>query len=107
MKSRKTKTCEITKKVKQAVWERQNGVSVYSGTPISVSECCCHVVPRSKGGMGIEENIVGLTGEEHRIFDGNRIGNRKEETDHIRKSVMDHLKECYPEWSEERMKYRK
>lgn len=60
-KSKRTKACEIKPSVKQKVWERQNGVSIFSGAPITVSECCCHYIPRSKGGLGIEQNILGMT----------------------------------------------
>lgn len=106
-KSKRTRACEIKPSIKQKVWERQNGVSVYSGTPISINECCCHVLSRNKGGRGIEENIVGLTQYEHKVFDGNRIGNKKEETDKIRKIVRKHLEENYPGWNEEMVRYRK
>ena len=59
MKSKRTKATDIPQKVKQAVWERDGGRCVVCG-------CCrnvmpnAHFIPRSKGGLGIEENIVTL-----------------------------------------------
>lgn len=59
----------ITKETKQKVWERQNGKSILSGKRITVSECCCHVLSRGQSGLGAVWNIIGLTPEEHRLYD--------------------------------------
>lgn len=108
MKSRRTKALEISMKTKQKVWERQDGVSLWSGKPITVSECCCHVVPRSKGGLGIEQNIVGLTQEEHMIFDDN-LPRTKGRTQMIqmRAKALKHLKQHYTDWNMEDCIYKK
>lgn len=113
MKSKRTKALEIPKHVKEEVWRRQNGKSVIVHhtlegdyrLPISVNECCCHVVPRSKGGLGIAANIVGMTFEEHRIFDGLCIGNDAETTEMYRNMVMEHLNKHYNDWREDKVIY--
>lgn len=94
-------------KTKQAVWERQKGVSIFSGCPLSVNECCCHFIPRSKGGLGIEENILGMTYTEHMKFDGNVIGGNKAEMEIMREIALNHLKEHYPNWNENSLIYKK
>lgn len=106
-KSKRTKACEIKPSVKQKVWERQNGRSIFSGVPITVSECCCHYVSRSKGGLGIEENILGMTWNEHRIFDNNVVGASFQVYQKMREMARNHLKENYPGWNEESLVYRK
>ena len=106
-KSKRTKACEIKPSVKQKVWERQNGRSIISGVPINVSDCCCHYVPRSKGGLGIEENIVGMTLNEHRKFDNNVVGASLQVYQKMREMARKHLIEHYPGWNEESMVYKK
>ena len=98
---------QITRATKTLVWMRQGGRSIYSGKPISVEECCCHFVSRGRSGLGIEENIVGLTHEEHRIFDLNEPGDHKEEWQKMRDAARKHLMKFYPNWNEEDLKYKK
>lgn len=107
MKSKRTRATEISRLVKQKVWERQNGCSIISGYPIDVSECCCHFVPRSKGGLGVEENIIGLTPTEHMIFDNNHVGAKKEVSIKWREIARKHLMKHYPDWNEEKLRYKK
>lgn len=83
------------------------GMSLVSGKAISVSECCCHFIPRSKGGLGIEENIIGLTWEEHMIFDNNLPGSHKLESQMMRDVARKHLRKSYKNWDEKRLTYLK
>lgn len=107
MKSKRTKALQISMKTKKKVWERQQGRSVVSNKPITVYECCCHVVPKSKGGLGIEENIVGMTQDEHRIFDNNLLGSHKEGSQSYKEKIIKHLQAHYPNWSEDNLIYKK
>ena len=66
MKGRRTKALEIPQKVKRIVFERDNGQCILCGAP-GLPEA--HFIPRSKGGLGIEQNIVTLCRECHRRFD--------------------------------------
>ena len=103
----RTKALQIPYKVKNIVWMRQGGRSVWSGKMISVEECCCHFVSRARSGLGIEENVVGLTTEEHRIFDLNEPGDHKELQERMREKAREHLKAFYPGWCEDDLKYKK
>ena len=105
--NKRTKALSITWNTKEKVWKRQHGRSLYSGKPISVSECCCHFIPRSKGGLGIEENIIGLTYEEHMIFDNNLIGSHLAESKLIEKKAREHLMKSYSDWDESKLIWRK
>ena len=105
--AKRTKALQIPQRVKQIVWIRQGGKSIWSGKRISPSECCCHYIPRSRSGLGIEENIVGLTQEEHMIFDLNEPGDHLAVQQAMRKKARDHLKSFYPGWNEDDLKYRK
>lgn len=105
--NRRTRALQIPPRVKMIVWNRQNGRSVYSGKPISADECCCHYVSRARSGLGIEENIVGLTYEEHKIFDLNEPGDHRKEWMEMREKAKKHLQSSYPGWDEEKLKYRK
>lgn len=103
----RTKALQIPKRVKNLVWIRQGGRSIYSGKPITVEECCCHYVSRARSGLGIEENIVGLTWDEHRIFDLNEPGDHAEEQKIMREKARKHLESFYPGWNEEDLKFKK
>lgn len=105
--NKRTKQLQISPRTKQLVWLRQNGRSIYSGAPITVEQCCCHYVSRARSGLGIEENIVGLTNEEHSIFDLNIPGDHKAEQEKMRNKAREHLEKSYPGWCEEICKYKK
>lgn len=103
----RTKALKIPPKVKKAVWNRQEGRSIWSGRPITIDECCCHYVSRGRSGMGIEENIVGLTYEEHQIFDLNLPGDYRDLQEKMRLKAREHLMQSYPGWNENDLKYKK
>lgn len=93
-----TKATRIPEAVKRAVFERDKGRCVIcqrSGNP------WCHVVPRSQGGLGIEENIVTLCNDCHRRLD--QSADRKRMRDYIEHYLMNR----YPEWDRDKLVYRK
>ena len=67
MKSKRTKALSITPKVKKTVYERDGGRCVLCGSPHGLPEA--HYIPRSRGGLGIPENIVTLCRNCHRELD--------------------------------------
>lgn len=106
MKSRRAKATDIPQKVKQAVWERDGGRCVVCGNAHNVMPNA-HFIPRSKGGLGIEENIVTLcsnltTNCCHHKFDYGT----KQERDEIGHIIEEYLKSKYPGWDKEKLKYR-
>lgn len=54
---KRTVATSIPKEVKIAVWKRDNGRCVFCGKAVGVECANAHFIPRSAGGLGIEENI--------------------------------------------------
>ena len=98
MKANRTKAWDISKKVKGAVWERDNHCCVLCGTPAAMPNA--HYVPRSKGGLGIIENIITLCIECHRQFDQSSA--RAE----IKERLRNYLKLQHPDWDEQNLIYK-
>lgn len=106
-KTKRSKATDITMEVKKRVWERDKGRCVVCGNNRNVMPNA-HYIPRSKGGLGIEQNIVTLCTEFtpnkcHRKFD---FGNRKEH-DHIKQIIKRYLEGQYENWNEEELIYKK
>lgn len=66
---RRAKACAISREVKQKVYERDGGCCIFCGHP-GLPEA--HVLPRSHGGLGVEQNIVTACRECHREMDEGR-----------------------------------
>ena len=97
-----TKACEIPPEVKAKVWERDGECSVLSGKWVPVECACCHYIARKPDlGLGIEQNIVTLTPEEHDAYD--KTVKRKD----IREKLRLYLQSKYPDWDESKLVYRK
>lgn len=98
--SKRAKALQPSQSVKQAVFERDEGLCVWCGCP-GLPEA--HFIPRSKGGLGIEENILTLCRECHDKFDH---GTREER---LRRKMYfaDYLSEKYPGWDENKLIYRR
>lgn len=62
-----------------------------------------HYIPRSKGGLGIEQNIVTLCRDCHDAYD---FGDRAT-MDQIGARIRRYLKRHYKDWSEDDLVYRK
>lgn len=54
--SERTKLCNISAKVRKQVKERDCECCIFCGSTYSVQ--ICHIVPRSRGGLGIPQNLV-------------------------------------------------
>ena len=95
---KETKATKIPEKVKKAVWARDGGrciVCLRPGNP------WCHFIPRSQGGLGIEQNIVTLCPSCHRAFD------EGPQRTALYACIVGYLKAKYPGWTRENMIYRK
>lgn len=97
--SKMSKACAIPRKVKEAVWERDGGCCILCGSPHASPNA--HVVPRSRGGMGVERNIVTLCQECHTALDNGP--DRKE----LYRQVVGYLKVIYPDWDAKELIYRR
>lgn len=106
-KTKRAKALDIPQSVKKRVWERDEGRCVVCGSRVNVMPNA-HFIPRSQGGLGIEQNIVTLCTEMsenkcHRRFD---FGGAEERAA-IGAIIEDYLKEKYPGWSKKELVYRK
>lgn len=103
MRSRRAKKCDITQKVKEIVWERDNHRCIICGNPAAMPNA--HYIRRSHGGLGIPENVVTLCTMNgcHDKFDN---GSR-EESEAIGAQIKDYLMSIYPDWNEEDLIYKK
>ena len=95
---KRTRACAISKKTKQRVYERDMGACIFCGAP-GLPEA--HVVPRSHGGLGCEENIVTVCRICHDKLD-NSV-----ERQQMLQEAAEHLKRFYPDWDSKKYVYDK
>lgn len=55
--NKRTKALNISAETKQIVYARDDGRCILCGRP---GDPVCHFIPRSQGGLGVEQNIVTL-----------------------------------------------
>lgn len=91
------KATSISPRVKEAVYERDGGLCIFCGRR-GLPEA--HVVPRSRGGMGVEENIITVCRQCHNAMDG---ADRKKKLEIAKR----YLRERYPGWDEKKLEYHK
>ena len=97
--SKQAKACTISKKVKNIVYKRdKNGICIICHSNQGIPNA--HFISRAKGGLGIEQNIVTLCKECHRLYDGVM---RKEYRDLIHKYLLSK----YPDLQIENLIYKK
>ena len=106
-KSKRAKATDISAKVKKAVWERDNGRCVVCGNSYNVMPNA-HYIPRSRGGLGVERNIVTLCtnltpNKCHYRFDFGTKDQRQQIHDIIKR----YLQSKYDDWNEEDLYYKK
>lgn len=99
MKSKRTKALDISRKTKEKVFERDGGCCIICGTPYAMPNA--HYIPRSKGGLGIEQNIVTLCIQCHHNFDN--TPKRKQ----MKGVVKNYLQSQYDDWNEDDLFYQK
>lgn len=99
MKSKRAKACDITKKVKDRVWERDGGKCIICGSYYAMPNS--HYIRRSRGGLGIEENIVTMCMDCHREYDQ---GSAREQ---IATYTERYLRSKYPNWNPQNLIYKK
>ena len=110
MKYRSSKQAEahaIPEEVKNRVWCRDAGRCVWcrltqhwSGYP-GIPEA--HYIPRSKGGLGIPENVLTLCRPHHDIYDHGT----REQREKMKMAFSEYLKQWHPGWDEEKLIYHK
>lgn len=98
-KTDRAKALEIPQSVKFAVAQRDSfdghPCCLLCGKPAPGAQwSCCHVIPRSQGGLGIEQNIVTLCPDCHSKLD------QSPERRELLIELKNYLKHKYPKWSE-------
>lgn len=96
--SNRTKATSISKKVREEVYARDKGC-IITGSRYNLT--LAHYIPRSKGGLGIKENLVTLSLLMHHEMDNGK--NSLE----IKEKVRVYLNRLYPEFTDEMRKYNK
>ncbi len=108
MKSKRSKATDIPMSVKKKVFERDNGCCVVCGNNYNVMPNA-HILSRSKGGLGIETNVVTLCtrltqNDCHYKFDNGT----KKEKEYILSVITKYMKSIYGEdWNINNQKYKK
>ena len=97
--SRQSKACDITKKVKDIVWERDEHHCIICGSYQAMPNA--HYIARSHGGLGIPQNIVTLCLECHHQYDNGKL--HKE----YKNIIQAYLKGKYDGWNEQNLIYKK
>lgn len=97
--SKMSKACDISPRVKRKVWERDGQCCILCGNPRAWPNA--HYIPRSQGGLGIEQNIVTLCGYCHHDYDN---GGKREEYGRM---IRDYLRAHYKNWDEKKLVYDK
>lgn len=101
-KHKRTKATDIPYEVKVAVWNRDNHRCVFCGKVVGVECANAHFIPRSAGGLGIEENIYTGCPECHNEQD-NGLNTKLYDA-----NLKRYLKGIYGEkWSIEELIYKK
>lgn len=102
MKHKRTRACEITKEVRQAVAIRDRGRCIICGIPVPVSCSNSHFIKRSQGGLGIPENIVTMCPKCHYEYDFGQNTKLYEQL------TENHLKNIYgANWDKSKLVYKK
>jgi len=99
MKSKRTKALAISQKVKKTVYDRDGGRCVLCGSIYGLPEA--HYIPRSRGGLGIEQNIVTLCRDCHRRLD------QTTQREELLERVKAHLEIWYPGFPDTDRVYKK
>ena len=94
----RTKATSIPKKVREEVYARDKGC-IITGSRYNLT--LAHYIPRSKGGLGIKENLVTLSLLMHHEMDNGK--NSLE----IKEKVRVYLNRLYPEFTDEMRIYDK
>ena len=101
-KHKRTKETDIDIKVKIKVWERDLHKCIFCGQVVSIHNANAHFIPRSAGGLGIEENIFTACDCCHHEQD-NGLNTEKYDI-----KAEKYLKKIYGDtWNKEKLIYKK
>lgn len=92
-----TKATAISPAVKRIVWERDGHQCIICQRYAPIAWACAHVVRRSQGGMGVEENVVTLCPVCHKEADEGKDAKK------LQSQIVGYVSDIYPGWSREKV----
>ncbi len=102
----RAKACDIPISVKRAVWERDGHRCIVCGSYRGAFPNA-HYIRRSRGGLGVEQNIVTLCGPNgnncHRRYDEGTA----DEQHYYKEVIKKYLMKQYPGWDEKKLIFKK
>lgn len=97
-KSKRSKATDIPMEVKLVVYARDEGCCIFCGRQGNPE---AHIIPRSHGGLGVEENIVTVCRQCH-----NRLDNSTDRH-YMLEYAQNYLKGLYKDWNRDNLIYDK
>ena len=94
----RTRACAIPTKTKKIVEERDGHACIFCGKR---GRGEAHVIARSQGGLGVEQNLVTVCRKCHYLMDDTVS------RDFFIEMAKQHLRRIYPDWNEEDLIYKK
>ena len=110
--TKRTRKLQFDKKTKEKIIQRQYGNCLFcimsykldSSSDLAYEiKDIMHFIPRSQGGLGIEQNGVLGCRYHHMLLDNGNKGLR----DEMLQIMEEHLRMSYPNWNREELVYRK
>lgn len=101
-KSRMSRACDISPKVRAEVFQRDGGRCIYCGGTYGLQTA--HFIPRSQGGLGVAENLSLLCINCHTALDNGADSELRKD---IGRAFAEHLKTIYPKWDRAKLIYRR
>ena len=98
-KTSRAQATDITNEVRQKVYERDKKLCIFCQSSWHI-ELAHTILSRSKGGLGIEQNLVCACQRCHKIMDS-----ESEQGKRFRKSAIHYLENYYGKISEQDVKY--
>ena len=98
-KSKRSKACDISPKVRKEVLERDNFQCIVCGKSHDLQ--IAHYISRARSGLGIPQNLATMCVYCHSAMDNGKY--HKE----LQKRVREHLQAHYPDWDEKDLIYNK
>ena len=99
MRRKSTIACDISPAVRRQVMERDHGACIVCGSTQNIQ--LAHYRSRARLGLGIPQNLACMCVRCHAAYD--QGGSHYE----IKRLYRRYLMERYPDWSEEKITYRK
>jgi len=99
--SKRSKACEISQKVKEEVWLRDNKSCIFCKRYVPKTYANAHYIKRSHGGLGIPKNVVTACPQCHYEED------HGQHTKEYEKKMKEYLQSKYEDWNEEELIYKK